>query len=118
LIRNDVEANILRLRGQIYEQKEGGRISNVFTYKLINKTTEAIPDVQFRMRKVKGTIKLVATTNDFIIPKQGIAEGTLFLEIHKSDLKSGKNNITIDVYSKDKIIETTTVNFLGPTSYN
>lgn len=118
LIRNDVEANILRLRGQIYEQEEGGRISNVFTYKLINKTTEAIPDVRFKMRKVKGTIKLVATTNDFIIPKQGIAEGTLFLEIHKSDLKSGKKTITIDVFSKDKLIETTTVNFLGPTNYN
>ena len=118
LIRNDVEANILRLRGQLYEQKADNIISNVFTYKLINKTTEAIPDVEFKIRKVKGTIKLVATTNDFIIPKQGIAEGTLFLDIHKSDLKSGKNRITIDVYSKDKIIETTTVNFLGPTSYN
>ncbi|QHI37833.1 Putative electron transport protein YccM [Kordia antarctica] len=117
LIRNDVEANILRLRGQLYEQKADNIISNVFTYKLINKTTEAIPEVHFEIRKVKGTIKLVATTNEFIIPKQGIAEGTLFLEINKSDLKNGKNNITIDVYSKDKLIETTTVNFIGPTSY-
>lgn len=118
MIRNDVEANILRLSGELYELKEGNRISNVFTYKLVNKTTEAIPDVQFRMRKVKGTIKLAATTNEFIIPKQGIAEGTLFIEIDKSDLKSGKNKITIDVYSKDKLIETTSVNFIGPTSYN
>jgi len=118
LIRNDVEANILRLRGQLYEQKADNIISNVFTYKLINKTTAAIPDVEFKIRKVKGTIKLVATTNDFVIPKQGIAEGTLFLEIHKSNLKSGKNTIIIDVYSNGKVIETTRVNFLGPTSYN
>jgi len=117
LIRNDVEANILRLGGQLYELKGDNRISNVFTYKLINKTTEAIPDVKFTMRKFEGTIKLVATTNEFIIPKQGIAEGTLFIEIDKSDLKSGKNTITIDIYSKDKLIETTTVNFIGPTSY-
>lgn len=117
LIRNDVEASILRLRGQLYELKENDRISNVFTYKLVNKTTEAISDVQFKIRKVKGTIKLVATSDEFIIPKQGIAEGTLFIEINKSDLKSGKNKITIDIYSKDKLIETTTVNFIGPTSY-
>lgn len=118
LLRNDVEANILRLRGQLYEQKANNNISNVFTYKLINKTTEEIPEVQFKLRKLKGTVKLVATTNKFVIPKQGIAEGTLFIEIPKGQLKSGKNNITIEVYSKDKLIETTSVNFLGPTSYN
>ena len=35
-LRNDVEATILRLPGQLYETKENNVISNVFTYKLIN----------------------------------------------------------------------------------
>ncbi|MDX1470494.1 MAG: cytochrome c oxidase accessory protein CcoG, partial [Flavobacteriaceae bacterium] len=41
-LRNDVEARILRLPGQLYEKKENNIISNIYTYKLINKTTHDI----------------------------------------------------------------------------
>ncbi|WP_044397469.1 cytochrome c oxidase accessory protein CcoG [Lacinutrix sp. Hel_I_90] len=116
-LRNDVEARVLRLPGQLYEHKDGDIISNVFTYKLVNKTNDAIDNVSFKLRKYKGTIKLVSTKDDFIVPEQGIAEGTLFIEIEKSELKGDKNKLMIEVYSHDRIIETTTVNFLGPRSY-
>jgi cytochrome c oxidase accessory protein FixG len=118
LLRNDVEATILRLPGQLYEHKQDNIISNVFTYKLVNKTTKDIKNVSFKLRKYKGTIKLVSTTNDFTVPAQGIAQGTLFIEIAKSELKGDKNKLTIDVYNGNEPIETTTVNFLGPRSYN
>mgnify|MGYP000424545660 CR=1 FL=1 len=35
----------------------------------------------------------------------------------KKDLKGDKNKLRIDVYNNDDLIETTTVNFLGPRSY-
>jgi len=117
-LRNDVEARVLRLPGQLFEHKENNIISNVFTYKLVNKTTKEIDDVVFKLRKYKGTIKLVSTKDNFNVPAQGIAEGTLFIEINKNDLTGDKNKLMIDVYSHDKLIETTTVNFLGPRSYN
>ena len=47
-----------------------------------------------------------------------MAEGTRFIEIDKKDLKGDKNKLMIEVYSNDKLIETTTVNFLGPRSFN
>lgn len=116
-LRNDVEATILRLPGQLYEHKEDNIISNVFTYKLVNKTTQKINNVSFKLRKYKGTIKLVSNSKDFVVPEQGIAEGTLFIEINKSELSGDKNKLLIEVYSHNEIIETTTVNFLGPRSY-
>ncbi len=117
-LRNDVEATILRLPGQLYEHKANNIISNVFTYKLVNKTTNEIDDVEFKLRKYKGSIKLVSTKDNFIVPAQGIAEGTVFIEINKSNLHGDKNKLMIEVYSHGKLIETTTVNFLGPRSYN
>ena len=117
-LRNDVEARVLRLPGQLYENKEGNIISNVFTYKLINKTIHQIDDVRFELRKYKGEIKLVSTQDTFSVPEEGIAEGTLFIEINKSELKGDKNKLMIEVYSGEELIETTTVNFLGPRSYN
>ena len=118
LLRNDVEARVLRLPGQLYEHKEDDIISNVFTYKLINKTTEEIDNVSFKLRKYKGEIKLVSTIENFLVPAQGLAEGTLFIEIDKNDLKGDKNKLMIEVYSGEELIETTTVSFLGPRSYN
>lgn len=116
-LRNDLEANILRLPGQLYEHKEGNIISNVFTYKLINKTTRDIPDVSFKLISHKGTIKLV-THDNFAVPAQDLAEGTLFIEINNSALNGDKDKLKIGVYSGDELIETTTARFLAPRSYN
>ncbi|HDZ03497.1 hypothetical protein LCGC14_0583540 [marine sediment metagenome] len=115
-LRNDLEANILRLPGQLYEHKDGNIISNVFTYKLLNKTTEAVEDVHFELISPKGEIKLVRTDN-FDVEPEAIAEGTLFIEINAAALSGDKNNLKIGVYSKDKLIETTTARFLAPRSY-
>ena len=116
-LRNDVEARILRLPGQLYEHKENNIISNVYTYKLVNKTTEEIDNVRFKLLSHKGTIRLVSGES-FIVPEQGLAEGTLFVEINNSALSGDRNNLEIAVYSGDELIETAKVNFLGPRSYN
>ncbi len=115
-LRNEVEANILRLPGELYEHKENNMISNVYTYKVINKTTEDIVDVNYRVLSHKGEIKLVSNHN-FIVPKQGLAEGTLFIELKASALNSDKIKLEIGVFSGTILIENTFTNFLGPRSY-
>ncbi len=115
-IRNDIEATILRLPGQLYQHKEKNIISNVYTFKIMNKTSKAITDVSYQILSHKGMIKLVAK-NRFTIPKEGSAEGTLFIELNVSALKSDKERLEIGVYSGDILIETTSTNFLGPRSY-
>ena len=117
-LRNDVEARILRLPGQLYEHKDNGIISNVYTFKLVNKTSKEINDLSFKLRGWEGTIHIVSTSETFIVEPQGIAEGTLFIELKQSDLSGDKNKLRIDVYSKGELIETTNVGFLGPRSYN
>ncbi|CAM1373029.1 Cytochrome c oxidase accessory protein CcoG [Tenacibaculum litopenaei] len=115
-LRNDVEATILRLPGQLYQHKEGGIISNIYTFKVINKTIEEIDDVSFKILSHKGSIETV-THQNFSVPKQGLAEGTLFVELHTSQMKKERVTLTIGVYSGSKLIETTSTNFLGPRSY-
>ncbi|WP_370176197.1 cytochrome c oxidase accessory protein CcoG [Leeuwenhoekiella palythoae] len=115
-LRNDVEATVLRLPGQLYEHKGEDIISNVYTYKLINKTTKEIPEVHFELISHKGIIRVVS--HDRIqVPEQGLAEGTLFIEINSHTLKDEKEKLKIGVYSEDQLIETTTTVFLGPRSY-
>ncbi|RED42712.1 cytochrome c oxidase accessory protein FixG [Winogradskyella eximia] len=118
LLRSDVEARILRLPGQLFEHKENGIISNVYTFKLVNKTSQDIDNLSFKLRGWDGTINVVSTSETFEVDAQGIAEGTLFIELKQSDLSGDKNEVMIDLYSDGELIETTSVSFLGPRSFN
>jgi polyferredoxin len=116
-MRNEVEANVLRLPGQLYERKDNNIISNVYTYKLVNKTTKDINDVTFKLLSHKGEIKMVSQ-DSFTVPAENLAEGTLFIEINASALTGDKDRLKIGVYSGDQLIETTITQFLAPRSYN
>jgi cytochrome c oxidase accessory protein FixG len=115
-LRNDLEATILRLPGQLYERMDDNTIRNVYTYKLINKTTRDVPDVSFRLLSHPGKITFVQG-DGFEVPAENLAEGTVFVDINSAALNGDKDNLKIGVYSGDALIETTTVRFLAPRSY-
>lgn len=115
-LRNDVEATVLRLPGQLFEHK-GENISNVFTYKVVNKTTKEFNNVHFKLAGIKGEVKLVGN-QDFKIAKEGLAQGTLFIEINPALLDGDKTKILLEVYNGDELIDTEATNFLGPRAFN
>ncbi|MBB4120059.1 cytochrome c oxidase accessory protein FixG [Mesonia hippocampi] len=115
-LRSDVEARVLRLPGQLYEHKENNIISNVYTYKLVNKTNKTIENVHFGLLSHKGKIHWV-TKQSFDVPKQELVEGTLFIELPAAMLEDDKERVKIGVYANNNLIETTSVTFLGPRSY-
>ena len=114
-LRNEVEATVLRINSQMFEHK-GENISNVFTYKIVNKTVEDLKNIHFKLKDTKGTIKVVGKEN-FDVKQQGLAQGTMFIEINQALLEGDKMEIEIEVYSGDKLIETATTNFMGPRTF-
>ncbi|MDX1426829.1 MAG: cytochrome c oxidase accessory protein CcoG, partial [Salegentibacter mishustinae] len=116
-VRSEVEARILRLPGQLYERKADNIVSNVFTYKLVNKTTADFEDIEFRLLSHQGEIKPVKQSN-IMVPGQELTEGTLFIEIHAASLENEKEKLKIGIYSGDRLIETTSTMFMGPRSFN
>lgn len=115
-LRTNVEAIILRLPGQLFQHK-GDKISNVYTYKIVNKTMKDYNDIHFELIEQKGEIKNVGKEH-FKIQKEGISQGTLFIEINEALLESDKTKVKIGVYNGKELLETTTTNFLGPRSFN
>lgn len=115
-LRNDIEASVLRLPGQLFEHK-GEKISNVYTYKIVNKTVKDYKDIHFRLISHKGEIKKVGAPH-FPVMNQGMAQGTLFIEINQSLLEADKTQLEIGIYNGDVLLETTTTNFLSPRSFN
>jgi cytochrome c oxidase accessory protein FixG len=115
-LRNDVEATILKLPGQLFEHK-GAKISNVYTYKVINKTSKDYTDVRFEIMEPRGSIRNVGKSS-VILKSEGVSQGTLFIEIEQVLLKSDKTKVIIGVYNGDELLETTKTNFLGPRIFN
>lgn len=109
--RSDVETLLLRTPGMLYQEVDENTLSNLYNYQIINKTTEEFP-IEFRLTTDYGAIKLVGQTP--IAKKDGVTEGALFIEMPKDKLEKRKNNIKLEVYSGDKLVDEVKTTFLGP----
>jgi cytochrome c oxidase accessory protein FixG len=114
-MRSDTETTILRTPGMLFQKQQDGRISNLYNFKVVNKTTEEFP-VTFKLENKKGEIKIVSGAN-LIAKPQAITEGEFFLILDSSEKLERKNKIRIGVYSGEKKIETVSTNFMGPRKY-
>lgn len=112
-LRTDVQANVLRLPGQLY-QKEGDIISNVYTFKIINKTTHNFDKITFKVVEPKQAVIEIVGNKNIDIPKQGMASGTMFIKLHQAFVPKKKMKMKIEVYSGENRIESTTTIFSGP----
>jgi cytochrome c oxidase accessory protein FixG len=115
-LRTDVEAVILRLPGQLFQHK-GDNISNIYTFKIINKTNNDFNNIHFKLAGIKGTLKVVGE-QDLKVPRQGMKSGTLFIEINQFLLENDKTKLKIEVYDGNKLIETSGTSFLSPRSFD
>lgn len=114
-LRNEVEATVLRLPGQLY-QHEGDTISNVFTYKIVNKTTKDYANIHLEIISHSGQIVKVGR-QQFSIKAEGLSQGTMFIKIPQNDLDSDKTKLRIGVYDGDRLLETAETNFMSPRTF-
>ena len=114
--RSDVGITVLRTPGQLYQEQPNNQMSNLYNYKMLNKTFKA-KEVTMKPENFAGTIKLVGE-NKLVIPKDGYTVGTMFIFIDKNAITDRKTVLKIGVYEGDKKINTISTSFLGPFSGN
>ncbi len=110
--RSEVEAVVLRTPGMLYQKVDDKYISNLYNYQVINKTTQTIDNIDFKLVNPNGRIKIVGQVPD--APGQDIAEGAFFIEMEEDALTNRKTRIKIDVFSNGEKIDDVRTNFLGP----
>ena len=115
--RNSIEATFLRILGQLYSyDQESKIIKNVYTYKIVNKTTSTFDDLEFKLLNEEGQIYDV-TQESIHLEESEIKDGTVFVEIKVSDWKGEALKLKIGIFSRGEPIETATVRFIGPRMY-
>lgn len=110
--RSDVETTILRTPGMLYQDRGDGLISNLYNYKIVNKTRNEM-EMELRIESIKGSINLIGRKNIFI-KKEEVTEGEFFILIEKKDLMARKTKIKIGIYSNNKLIDDVQTNFVAP----
>lgn len=112
--RTDVGISVLRTPGQLYQELPGGVLSNLYNYKLLNKTY-ADKQLEFRPENFKGEITLVGEGR-LLVPKEEYLSGSMFIKIPQAQIGGRKTQLKIGVYEDGQKIATIKTSFLGPFS--
>jgi len=110
--RGIVESIILRSPGQLYQEKDAEHITNLYTYKIINKSGKDMP-FELKLLQPEGQIEFVGQSHDQLT-KDKVAEGAFFVNMPLKQLTGRKTTIEIQVVSNGKVIDKVTTNFMGP----
>lgn len=117
LTRTTIEATLLRLPGQLYTvNEESNTIRNVYTYKIINKSSLDYNQIEMRLLNQQGTL-FTADHQGIQLKAEAIQDGTFFIELPRSEWVGKKLKIKVGFFSNNQLIEQTTTQFLGPRSY-
>ncbi|MBI1287350.1 MAG: cytochrome c oxidase accessory protein CcoG [Flavobacteriales bacterium] len=109
--RSDIGATVLRTPGMLYQEGENNTITNLYNFKVINKTAEDMP-LDLRVINGFGTIKMVG--DSVTLKAQGTTEGVMFVEVPRDQVKDRKTKVVVGIYSGDKLLKKVKTNFIGP----
>ena len=111
LTRSDVQATVLRAQGALFQKMPNGKFSNLYTVKVVNKTSREIP-IQLKLENIEGTIQVMG--GDIVVPPQKLADAPVLVELAPAVMTAGKTELTVGVYSGGRRLQMVKTIFIGP----
>lgn len=113
--RSDVDARLMRTSGMTYTPLPDGRIENLYSLKLANKTRKDIV-IDMKLEHIPGEITLVGSSKTFA-KKEDYTILQFFIKLNRKDVKGWKTPVEIGLYQDGKKIKIITASFIGPEVY-
>jgi cytochrome c oxidase accessory protein FixG len=110
--RTDTQTTMFRAPGSQYIENKDGTISNLYTFKIFNKTNHVVRP-RMVLENTQGKL-IFAGTPDLTLDGAGMAQGTVFIVIPKSDLTSRKTKLKLSVYQNKEKLEEFETTFMAP----
>jgi cytochrome c oxidase accessory protein FixG len=109
--RGGVETTILRTTGSLYEQLESGAIRNLYTVKVLNKSSRR-HEYTLRLKKPEGELRVVGPA--LVAAARSSAESVFTVEIRPEHLFAANTTLVIEVLANDEVIEAVRTRFNAP----
>jgi cytochrome c oxidase accessory protein FixG len=112
--RKDVQATVMRAQGMLFQEQPGGKISNLYNIKLVNKTRNDIPVVLKIEDNDDNHAEIKMVGKPLFVPKESVGDGVFFVIVDKTTFHERKNKIKLGVYNGDKRVDIIKTNFMAP----
>ncbi|GAB3713565.1 cytochrome c oxidase accessory protein CcoG [Spirosoma flavus] len=109
--RPALDVTVLRAPGQLFQREAGGRIANLYSVEVINKTYQTMP-IQFSLNRPDAQLRFVQPLTQV---KPGELTKTLFfISLPETAIHQDKTNLTITVRMDTTVVDQLETTFLGP----
>ncbi|MFA4923126.1 MAG: cytochrome c oxidase accessory protein CcoG [Ignavibacteriaceae bacterium] len=113
--REDIEVNILRTPGMLYQDQPDNKISNLYNFNIVNKTFNSI-SVTLKIKNLDAEIKLLSS--DLNLNPIQVEEGKFMIVADKKVFSKLNTAIFIGVFRNGKEISSFKTSFLSNMKFN
>lgn len=110
--RDDIKATITRFPGMTYQEREDGKVTNLYQITLINKTFES-QKVELKSL-VEGLEVELLGSQELILDPQSKFEGRFFLVRDQDEVKVNQEKVNLSVMYQGKELDKIETNFTAP----
>lgn len=111
--RKNIEATLLRVKGQTYQLNPNGSISNMYNLQLINKSFTPVP-IDFKIIGLKNAKLNWIGSDKILLQPESLSEHVFIVDVPSNEVQNRKNKIELEIYSEGLLITSKTVSFVGP----
>jgi cytochrome c oxidase accessory protein FixG len=109
--RADVEATLLRAQGALFQQMPDQRFSNLYTVKVVNKTSHPVP-LTLKLENLPGELQIMG--HSIVALPEKLAETSVLIELDRKNMLPGKTPLVVGLYSGERKVQTLKTMFMGP----
>lgn len=110
--RGDVNTILLRAPGALYTENLKGEICNLYTLKVLNKTSDERA-IELKIENMPGTITLMGNKK-LNLRGDSVAQGSVLISLHPNSLAGASTRLKIGVYADGERLEVVETVFAGP----
>ena len=110
--RPDYEGTIMRFPGLTYQARPDGKISNLYSITLINKTFQP-QSIHLSTEAEEMEVEIVGDSN-WILPPQSKFEGRFFLVKDQKKVQIPQEKVLINLSAVGEVFESIETNFMAP----
>lgn len=113
LTRSDIETNVFKVSGTLYQRSEDGFITNLYNVEFVNKTFEDMP-LEIKVESPASAFLVKPDGNPIVVQASSLLKTIYFIKIPAGDITSARILIVLGVYNDGKLMEKVKVKFIGP----
>ncbi len=107
--RSDLDVTVNRARGQIFNRQEDGKVNNIYSFKVINKTRNDMP-IELRVSGME--VKMLS--GNLIAKADSLITGSFFLLMPEEEIVKRKYDLEVEWWSEGKLMKKEKTTFIGP----